>query len=639
MTRSSPDDGVREVPDALERELIEAVGRGDADGVHAAIRRGADPVRLLVELEDGVTVTPLMNAAGLGHAAVVRVLIGAGALDPDEGLRGETPLMYAARAGAAETVETLLEAGAEANARDARTGAAPLHVAAVGAMHECRAEDAVERYERVVQLLLEHGADPRLIARESEATAIDLLLTQNSFELARRSARLIQAFGFNPDERVTEPGGEPEAACDALGAEQRELVEAIERGDADAVAALIRQGVDPVSIRTHSAELGTPLTALMLAAAGGDARIVRTLIEAGGEDPDHGLDGETPLTVAVQNGHPDTVRALVELGADPHGASLLETTLHIAADGFVTAVHELPEAAGEGDAVPEALIGRYEAVCRVLIEHGVHPGALNDVGETALEWLDAPGGERLAQRIRALARAFGLDPDARIDPGLPSTAEDGDVDETDALIEAVYAHDADAAREAIAQGADPHVWIAPEPDKPAAPLSLIAVACGDAELIRALLAEGGLDPDVEVLDGFTPLAYAALIGRPEVVGALLEGGADPGGHDPLTGGNTLHAAAFGATYPDPEANGIDQRGALVDPRVFEDAHERYAQVIDRLLGAGVDPATVNEAGETPADLLDTGPFTGLAKRLRPATGAARRAPGGLSGAPPGETLH
>lgn len=639
MAISSPYHGGRVAPTAAQRELIEAVERGDANGVQTAIGRGADPSDLVLELEDAVTVTPLMYAAGLGHAAVVRVLIGSGILGPDDGLRGETPLMYAARAGAPETVETLLEAGAHANARDLLTGAAAIHIAAVSAMHECSAEDGVERYERVVQLLLKHGADPRLIARESEATAIDLLLTQNSFELAMRSARLVQAFGFDPDERVTEPWGEPEDAIDQLSAEQHELVDAIERGDAGTVGTLIRRGVDPTSIRARSAEFETPLTALMLAARNGNGSVVRTLIEEGGEDPDHGLHGETPITEAVWNGHPDTLRALLELGADPCSVSPFETPLHMAADGFVIADNGLsPQAMEDGEDWPgdcENLLDRYEAVCRLLIEHGVHPGAVDDTGETALEQLDGPRGELLAQRIRAAAREIGLDPDARVD----TPSQDLAVDETDALIEAVQAHDADAAREAISQGADLHAWIAPEPDRPSAPLSLIAVAYGDAGVIRAMVEHGGLDPDGDAFIGFTPLAYSALIGRPEVLGVLLEHSKDPGGDEPLTGGNTLHAAALGVIYPDPGNNGMDPGGAIVDHQVFEGALERYAEVVDYLLEAGVDPAAVNEAGETPVDLLDAEPFTELADRIRRVTGTARRSPGGPAGAPPGVTLH
>lgn len=99
-----------------------------------------------------------------------------------------------------------------------------------------------------------------------------------------------------------------------------------------------------------------------------------------------------------------------------------------------------------------------------------------------------------------------------------------------------------------------------------------ACAAGDLGLVRSVIDEGA---DVNAPDpalGVTPLSYAALFGRDEIVTLLLQKGADANRAN-RDGGTVLHGAAF-----------LGRAG-----------------IARELLKAGADPKTRNERGETALD--------------------------------------
>ncbi|MEU8882500.1 ankyrin repeat domain-containing protein [Streptomyces hydrogenans] len=94
-----------------------------------------------------------------------------------------------------------------------------------------------------------------------------------------------------------------------MRADGAELVAAVRRGDAEAVAALLEAGAPPDT----PTEDGLPVLCLAIAAY--DAAVAEALVE-GGADPDRTLpDGTTPLTRAVAGGSPAMAAAV--LGHDP----------------------------------------------------------------------------------------------------------------------------------------------------------------------------------------------------------------------------------------------------------------------------------------------------------------------------------
>ncbi|WP_432172048.1 ankyrin repeat domain-containing protein [Streptomyces sp. 1222.5] len=94
----------------------------------------------------------------------------------------------------------------------------------------------------------------------------------------------------------------------------RRLFGAILTSDPAGVRSLLRSGADPERADRDGA------TPLYLASVNGEAGIVRLLLAAGAcpdtESGGPGTDG-TPLCAAACWGHTETVRALLEHGADP----------------------------------------------------------------------------------------------------------------------------------------------------------------------------------------------------------------------------------------------------------------------------------------------------------------------------------
>jgi glucose/arabinose dehydrogenase/mono/diheme cytochrome c family protein len=127
-------------PDAIR--LMRAIRNGDRAGIDAHLR--GQPRVAMSRGAGGAT--PLMAAALIGDAALVKRLLDAGA-DPDAGnSAGATALMWAAPDR--ETMRVLLDAGADPNARsEDRRSALLITSGSVGGASALR-------------LLLEYGADP-----------------------------------------------------------------------------------------------------------------------------------------------------------------------------------------------------------------------------------------------------------------------------------------------------------------------------------------------------------------------------------------------------------------------------------------------------------------------------------------------
>ena len=100
-----------------------------------------------VRNDDGAT--PLYQAAANGHAAVVKLLVGANADMETKTNTHATPLVSAARNGKTDSVRALLELRADPNSRNGM-GATSLHLAVFASHAEC------------VRVLLDNGANSKL---------------------------------------------------------------------------------------------------------------------------------------------------------------------------------------------------------------------------------------------------------------------------------------------------------------------------------------------------------------------------------------------------------------------------------------------------------------------------------------------
>jgi ankyrin repeat protein len=212
---------------------------------------------------------------------------------------------------------------------------------------------ARQGHAEVVDYLLEAGADPN--AQDGEG------LTPRQWAERNEHASVLEVFARrriedrkSPDQRLLEAAldGDLEAAVGALddGAnvharDQRRawrrctpLLLAAESGSAELVHLLLQRGADPaahdgegqkpnINHREGTAEqlrgMGMPLgrNALHRACAAGHAPMVRLL--AHGPLGEKDFFGATPLALALEGGHSETARELLQAGAVPEHADLL----------------------------------------------------------------------------------------------------------------------------------------------------------------------------------------------------------------------------------------------------------------------------------------------------------------------------
>jgi len=124
--------------------LTAAAGAGDTATVRTLLAQGADPNQ-----KDGHGLTPLIAAARAGSLATLEELLHHHA-DPNlgGGVNGWTPMMQAIHKNQIGSVRALLDGGAQVDGRG-RSGETALMMA------------AGYSYTRIVELLLDRGADPR----------------------------------------------------------------------------------------------------------------------------------------------------------------------------------------------------------------------------------------------------------------------------------------------------------------------------------------------------------------------------------------------------------------------------------------------------------------------------------------------
>jgi uncharacterized protein len=283
----------------------------------------------------------------------------------------------------------------------------------------------------------------------------------------------------------------------AVGAQ---LADAAMRGDAAAVFALLKNGVD-----VNEAQ-GDGSTALHWAAYNGDVEMTRALLKAGaGVKAATRIGSLTPLFMAARNGNVEVMEALIQAGANGLDANSNGTTALMMA-----------AAAGNPDGV------------RLLLEHDANVNALDNTnGQTALMFAAANNS---GAAIKVLM-ARGADPDIRtrafrlnrvlVDENgnpIPAGTVPGNVADDPsagrslgapfiggmtALHFAAREGQMDAVRELVAGRADVNLASADQ-----TPPMTEALINGHVDVARYLL-DHGANPNIANSDGLTPL-YAIL---------------------------------------------------------------------------------------------------------------------------------
>ena len=357
------------------------------------------------------------------------------------------------------------------------------------------------------------------------------------------------------------PLARPAPVSDIL---EQSLIEAAKAGDAAAVGALLREGVD-----ANAAEVdGT--TVLHWAVHRDAVDMVELLLGAGADVAAANRYGVVPLALACLNGSAVIAETLLDAGADPNAT----------------------QPGGETALMTAARTGVVEPV-RLLLATGADANATESTkGQTALMWAAA---ENHAEVVAVLAGA-GADVTARSRPTPDlSPQEPGDRGFT-AFLFAARAGQIDAVRTLLAAGADVNDTVS---DGTSA--LVLAVASAKFEM-AALLLDHGADPNAAA-QGWTPLHQIAWTRRPNrglnTVGPVVRGRMDSLSlvEKLVAHGADVHARM---TKEIPTIYSGRNRLNRIGATPFLLAAHRVDVELMRLLAeSGADPLQPNEEGTTP----------------------------------------
>lgn len=343
------------------------------------------------------------------------------------------------------------------------------------------------------------------------------------------------------------------------------LVDAVKRGDAESVRALVADKVDV------NAREGDGATALHWAVDRGDAVLVDLLLAAGAAPGLANDLGVTPLHLASALGNAAVVTRLLSAGAAADPATPVGVTplMEAARTGSVPIVEALlakgasantRERARGQTALMWAAARRHPDVVSALLAAGAD-GRARTMARTVTVMLDrGPGREaKTAMKHGAQVQQGGF-------TALHFAAQAGDAASAALLADAGAPLD-----EAAADGNTPLV---------------LAAFSGQGEVARLLLARGA-NPAASGA-GYTALHAAALRGDVETTTALLGRGADPNVR--LTRGSPVRRFASQWALP---------RTFTGATPLFVAAAYREAAVAKALIAAGADPNLAIASGLTP----------------------------------------
>ena len=518
---------------------------GQRQWVQQLINSGAD-----VSCYSDSGLTPLHSAAAKGHDDIARLLIASGADVNALSRRYGSPLTLAALNGHEDTVQLLLDHRASQSLPDGCGLGSALHCASYcGNLY-------------IVEKLLNAGNHKYL----EQAHVVD----KEAYEAGQAFAVTYGAKGGDNEsseeqsddeesdtnsEEEDEPSyfAPPEKNTKLFPVRYTPLMVAAERGYLNAVWSLIDHGANIKTVTKDSKDQPDfPKrggTALLTAAAAGQAEVMGYLIEKGADIHQASVDGMTPLLAAATSGSPAATRLLMERGASTHSRT---------SEGYTALM--LTAACIERDDRPDAPVLQDFAECtRLLLASGINATTTSDDGQTALMFLGNQIQNGTIRKGTIQKGTTGLDVASQIiDAGVDVDARD--VHGHTALMYASIRVSA-IANFLIEQGADvaarsprgmSALHLATLMDHDGLLLSMydrgarldwtvdfgkeigvstplaLATAANSIDSVKLLLElKDGVDIEFANARGLTSLSFACRDGSTEIIDMLLEAGAKP----------------------------------------------------------------------------------------------------------------
>lgn len=306
----------------------------------------------------------LVDATKRNDPKAARALIQQGADVNTPQADGATPLHWVAHWDDLETADLLLRRGANVNAEE-DTGVTPLVLACLNGGTS------------MVDRLLKAGARPT--ARKDSAVMVSAR-TGNVDVM-----RLLLAHGGNANAKEADRG--QTALMWAASEKHPDVVRTLIEGGADIQARTKADAPADSEGRARNSTGQAPrrppsngasgFTALLFAARAGDLESVRRLLEAGANPNDKTDDGLSALVLATVRGYPAMAMLLLDKGADPNADGTGYTALHWAAGSWeteLTVTTITNDREGEWYTIAGLREGRLELV-NALLAHGADPNA------------------------------------------------------------------------------------------------------------------------------------------------------------------------------------------------------------------------------------------------------------------------
>ena len=508
--------------------FVEAAMNGNRDAVKALLKDGAD-----VNTTQADGMTALHWAAQKGDVELAKMLLYASAnLKATTRIGGYTPLLIASKNGDASMIETLTQAGADANA-PTMNGTTPLMLAAAAGK------------PAAAKALLDHGAEVN--ARESVKgeTALSIAAAFGRADVIR----VLAARGAD----VTVTTKALDLADFAKEEQERLAAERIQQGGpagrGNAPAGRGGPQVAGVNRQYNYTELvgfWGGLAPLHLAARQGEIDSVKALLDAGADVNQRGAgDPVSPMLIATMNGHFDLAKYLLDKGADPNLAQINGVAPLYAAlncQWAAKALYPQPRAYEQQHA-------SYLDLMQALLDKGADPNA------------------RLTRKVWYAQYDF----------------DQSGVDETGStpFWRAAYAADVDAMKLMLKYGADPNI-----------------TSMRSAGRVRV----GDVTRDVVDVSPLRPVA----VGGPGVTALLAASGVGYGegfaaNHHRFAPGGMLNAVKYLVEELHADVNARDHDG---NTAIHNAAARGDNEMIHYLVVHGADPTFVNREGKTTVDMAN-----------------------------------